>query len=195
MRLEFPADAVVVVAGIPGAGKTTLIRRAVDATAMRVVDTQDRRDRGSRGWLRLYAGHYLAIARAVAGATPAVIHSRGTHAASRRLIGLLATLRGRSAHLVLLDVDRASAEAGQRARGRVIGENEMRRQVERWRALVEAAREDRLPRWEAWRSVTVLSRDDARSVHALAAAPLAEVPRRDPLVTNGLRELSLGPPG
>jgi len=34
VQLTYPSDAVVVVAGVPGAGKTTLIRRAVDpATA------------------------------------------------------------------------------------------------------------------------------------------------------------------
>ena len=46
MDLRFSSDAVVVVAGVPGAGKTTLIRRAVDPAAVRVVDTQDRRERG-----------------------------------------------------------------------------------------------------------------------------------------------------
>ena len=57
MQLSFPSDAVVVVAGVPGAGKTTLIRRAVDREAARVVDTDDRR----RGRL-LYPGHYARIA-------------------------------------------------------------------------------------------------------------------------------------
>ena len=89
MRLTFPSDAVVVVAGVPGAGKTTLIRRAVDRNAVGVVDTDDRREPGLRraDWRGfLYAGHYLRIAVAIAVRRPAVIHSRGTRPALRRLL-------------------------------------------------------------------------------------------------------------
>jgi hypothetical protein len=46
VQLTYPSDAVVVVAGVPGAGKTTLIRRAVDPATVRIVDTEDRRDAG-----------------------------------------------------------------------------------------------------------------------------------------------------
>ena len=73
MELRFSSDAVVVVAGVPGAGKTTLIRRAVDPAVVRVVDTQDRRERGERA---SYLGHYARIVGAVAGRRPVVIHSR-----------------------------------------------------------------------------------------------------------------------
>ena len=116
MELIFPSDAVIVVAGVPGAGKTTLLRRAVDRAAARVVDTDDRPRRGPL----LYPGHYVRIAAAIAGGRPAVIHSRGTLPIARRTIALLARLRGRPAHLVLLHADRATAEAGQRARGRTV---------------------------------------------------------------------------
>lgn len=178
MRLSFPSDSVVVVAGVPGAGKTTLIRRAVDRAAVRVIDTADRREKGVRGAVPLYAGHYLRIAGAIAARRPAVIHSRGTHAASRRLIVLLAALRGRSAHLVLIDADRASAEAGQRARGRAVGERQMRRQVARWRRLVGTVRADGRPRGEGWRSVTLLDRAEAAAVEALEFAPATARPTR-----------------
>lgn len=68
VQLAFPSDAVVVVAGVPGAGKTTLIRRAVDREVTRVVDTDDRR----RGRL-LYLGHYVRIAAAIAGDRKSVV--------------------------------------------------------------------------------------------------------------------------
>src|SRR5690242_12227216 len=116
MELIFPSDSVIVVAGVPGAGKTTLLRRAVDRDVATVVDTDDRARRGPL----LYLGHYARIAAAIAGARPAVIHSRGTHGASRRAIVALARLRGRPAHLLLLDADRAAAERGQHARGRTV---------------------------------------------------------------------------
>jgi predicted ATPase len=96
VQLSFPSNAVVVVAGVPGAGKTTLIRRAVDRSAVRVVDTDDRREAGRRRLL--YAGHYARVVAAVAMRRPVVIHSRGTHPAARRAIAALAAVRGRPAH-------------------------------------------------------------------------------------------------
>jgi predicted kinase len=166
MELRFPADAVIVVAGVPGAGKTTLLRRAVDRAVARVVDTDDRPRRGPL----LYPGHYARIAAAIAGGRPAVIHSRGTHPLARRTIARLARLRGRPAHLVLLHADRASAEAGQRARGRTVAAAEMDRQVARWAALIAAGG----PESEGWQSVTRLDREQAAAVGALhfAAAPV-----------------------
>jgi hypothetical protein len=151
--LTFPSDAVVVVAGVPGAGKTTLLRHAVDRDVARVIDTDDRARRGPL----LYPGHYARILAAIAGRRPVVIHSRGTLPLARRTIALLARARGRPAHLVLLHADRASAEAGQRRRGRVISQQEMDRQVARWHALMA----DGGPKGEGWASVQVLDRDAA----------------------------------
>ena len=165
MQLSFPADAVVVVAGVPGAGKTTLIRRAVDRDVARVVDTDDRREAGGRRLL--YPGHYARIAVAVAGRRAVVIHSRGTHPAARRAIAALAALRGRPAHLVMIDADRAEAEAGQRARGRSLPAAEMERQLARWRRLMA-----RRPRREGWASVVVLTREQAARTEAFAFVPV-----------------------
>jgi hypothetical protein len=165
MELSFPSNAVIVVAGVPGAGKTTLLRRAVDRNVARVVDTDDRARRGPL----LYPGHYARIAAAIAGARPAVIHSRGTHPLARRTISRLARLRGRPAHLVMLHADRESAEAGQRARGRTVAREEMDRQVTRWRGLLASGG----PQDEGWESVTLLDRDQAAAVDELRflAAP------------------------
>jgi predicted kinase len=164
--LSFPSDAVVVVAGMPGAGKTTLIRRAVDRSAARVVDTDDRREKGGRRLL--YLDHYARIVAAVAGRRPVVIHSRGTQPAARRAIAALAALRGRPAHLVMLDVDRDEAESGQRARGRSVAREEMDRQVARWRRLM-ARRPD-----VGWASVVVLDRAQAARIEAFDFRPALE---------------------
>jgi GTPase SAR1 family protein len=161
--LIFPSDSVIVVAGVPGAGKTTLLRRAVDRSVARVVDTDDRTRRGPL----LYPGHYARIALAILANKPVVIHSRGTLPATRRTIALLARLRGRRAHLVLLHADRASAEAGQRRRGRTVSQEEMDRQVARWHALME----DGGPTEEGWASVRVLDREAAASVAGFAFVP------------------------
>ena len=159
MELIFPSDSVIVVAGVPGAGKTTLLRRAVDRATTRVVDTDDRSRRGPL----LYPGHYARIAAALVGGRPAVIHSRGTLPIARRTIALLARLRGRPAHLVLLHADRAAAEAGQVARGRTVARDEMDRQVARWQELLAAGG----PTGEGWESVTLLDRSSAAEVTAL----------------------------
>ena len=165
MELSFPSDAVVVVAGVPGAGKTTLIRRAVDCDIARVVDTDDRPRRGRL----LYVGHYARIVAAIARRRPVVIHSRGTQPAARRALAALAALRGRPAHLVMLDADRSEAESGQRARGRAVARKEMDRQVARWRRLMA-----RRPADEGWASVVVLDRAQAARVDAFAFLPALE---------------------
>jgi predicted kinase len=167
VQLSFPSDAVVVVAGVPGAGKTTLIRRAVDREVAHVVDTDDRREAGARRLL--YFGHYARIVAAVAARRSVVIHSRGTHPAARRAIARLAALRGRPAHLVLLDVERDEAESGQRARGRAVPPEEMDRQVARWRRLMA-----RRPVDEGWASVIALDRAQAARVDAFEFRPALE---------------------
>jgi len=163
VELIFPSDSVIVVAGVPGAGKTTLLRRSVDRAVARVVDTDDRTRRGPL----LYPGHYARIALAIAGRKPVVIHSRGTLPATRRTIALLARLRGRPAHLVLLHADRASAEAGQRRRGRTVTQEEMDRQIARWHELLAAGG----PKDEGWASVEILDRASAARVDAFRFVP------------------------
>ena len=169
MRLDYPNDAVVVVAGVPGAGKTTLIRRTVDRGTVQVLDTDDRRRApGAKpGRARLYLGHYARIVRALLGHGPVVVHTRGTHAVSRGVVAALATLRGRPAHLLLLDADRAEAVAGQVARGRRVGAGEMDRQLRRWGRLVGRLERGRGP----WASVLRLDRATAAQVTALEFAP------------------------
>lgn len=172
MELIFPSDSVIVVAGVPGAGKTTLLRRAVDRTQATVVDTDDRTRRGPL----LYLGHYARIAAAIAHGRPAVIHSRGTKTIARRTILTLAKLRGRPAHLVLLHTDRATAEAGQRARGRTVAADEMDRQVADWQELLEQGGLHE----EGWSTVEFLTREEAATVTSLsfarAYAPAATSP-------------------
>jgi predicted kinase len=158
MELDFEHDAVVVVAGVPGAGKSTLIRRAVDRAGAAVVDTDDQRTDGHGGRL-LYARHYARIAAALLGPGPVVVHSRGTRPAARRTVAALARLLGRPPHLLLIDADRPAAEAGQRARGRVLARDAMDREWSRWRRL-----RSRGVAGEGWRSVRVLSRTEAATV-------------------------------
>jgi AAA domain len=159
VRLAFPPDAVVVVAGLPGAGKSTLIRRAVDRSIATVVDTDDQRSEGRRA---SYLRHYGRIFAGIWGRRPVVIHSRGTRRMPRRAIALAASLRGRPAHLILLDAPRSDAEAGQRRRGRSLPRRAMEREAARWERLRHKG-----ARSEGWRSVLVLDRASAARVEVL----------------------------
>ena len=163
--MVFERDAVIVVAGMPGAGKTTLIRRAVDRSEATVLDTDDLRAGRARPPTLLNLRHYARIAAAMRAPGPVVVHTRGSRAWLRRLTVLLARLHGRPAHLLLLDADRSAAEAGQRARGRTIAARAMNREAAGWERLM--AHPERLAA-EGWTSATVLGRPEAARVAALA---------------------------
>jgi predicted kinase len=123
--LDFEAGDVVVVSGLPGSGKSTLIRRVVQGHAIDSQDTRDRWDAALPGILpyALYrplvrAAHYAGLWRALRSGSSVVVHDCGTQAWVRRWLAREARRRGRTLHLVLLDVTPRVARQGQRERGR-----------------------------------------------------------------------------
>ncbi|MCI0385009.1 ATP-binding protein [Streptomyces sp. CNQ085] len=152
--LRFPAGDRVVVSGLPGSGKSTLIRRVVaDGAAVR-IDSQDMRERWERRMpARLpYAvyrplvriAHYLALRRALASDAGVVVHDCGAQGWVRRWLARDARRRGRAVHLLLLDVPPRVALAGQAARGRGVSAYAFARHRRAVRRLVADAEAGRL---------------------------------------------------
>ncbi|RLU96759.1 ATP-binding protein [Streptomyces griseocarneus] len=136
-----PGD-LVVVSGLPGSGKSTLIRRAVPALDARgvvvhCVDSQDTRERLERRLPRRlpYAvyrplarlAHYVALRRALRSGTSGVVHDCGERGWVRWWLGREARRRGACLYLVVLDVHPDVALAGQAARGRAVSARAFRR--------------------------------------------------------------------
>ncbi len=172
--IGYPAGDVLVVSGLPGGGKSTLIRQTVAAPALR-IDSQDSRERWERRlpawlpyavyrpWVRL--AHYAGLRRALASGRAVVVHDCGTQSWVRGWLARDARSRGRGLHLLLLDVEPAEALAGQAARGRGVSGFAFRRHLRSVGRLRARAEDGRLPR--GFTSAVLLDRAAARSLRAL----------------------------
>ncbi|GGV41512.1 ATP-binding protein [Actinomadura cremea] len=132
-ELRFAIGDVVMVSGLPGSGKTTLIERVAarldaDGGAVRRVDSHGVRESWERRlppWLP-YAvyrpgvriAHFVRLARALRSGGSVVVHDCGGRGWVRRWAARDRRRRGGAAHLVLLDVPPSVAAEGQRRRGR-----------------------------------------------------------------------------
>jgi predicted kinase len=179
-RLSYPRGDVVVVSGLPGGGKSTLMRRAAGTPGpggeVLLIDSQDVRSR----WQRRMPGalpyavyrplvrvaHYAGLWRALRSGASVVVHDCGTLPWVRGWLARDARRRGRGMHLVLLDVAESEARDGQRARGRKVSSYAMLRHRRAARRLLAAVRSGPLP--PACRSVLLLDRAAARGLDTVA---------------------------
>jgi hypothetical protein len=168
-----PRD-VVVVTGLPGSGKSTLMRRAVGAGGTR-VDSQDTRDRWDARAPRLlpYAvyrplvrlAHYAGLRRAVRAGGGVVVHDCGTQGWVRTWLAREARRRGGALHLLILDVGAERAREGQRARGRGVSAYAFLRHRRATRGLLRAVERGTLP--EGCASATLLDRPAAGALRRI----------------------------
>ncbi|QIJ64837.1 AAA family ATPase [Streptomyces sp. JB150] len=167
-----PRD-LAVVTGLPGSGKSTLMRRTVRGA--RRVDSQDTRDRFDRRtppWLP-YAvyrplvrlAHYAGLRRALRTGEGVVVHDCGTQAWVRRWLAREARRRGGTLHLLLLDVTPEQALAGQRARGRGVSRYAFLRHRTAATRLLHAIEHGRLP--HGCTSAVLLDRDAANTLRRI----------------------------
>jgi len=166
---EADKPVVVLIVGIPGAGKTVLIDRAASSSQWTVLDLDRFRRRLPASLRRLpipYPLFVLAMICAIALRPHVVAESRGTYAWLRRLVTACARIRRREAAIVLLDAPHEDAVAGQERRGRVAPATIMDRYTADWSRLLDAARSGVLAA-EGWDEVVVLDRAQASSVDDL----------------------------
>ncbi|WP_251050376.1 AAA family ATPase [Streptomyces sp. ISL-86] len=172
-RLGFAEGDIVVVSGLPGGGKSTLIKRAAEGGG---IDSQDVRERWERRMPAAlpYAvyrplvrvAHYWGLWRTVRSGASAVVHDCGTQSWVRGLLAAAARRRGRALHLVLLDTTPQEALSGQAARGRGVSAYAFARHRGAVTRLLRDAESGRLP--SGCTSATLLDRDSASRVTRIA---------------------------
>ncbi|WP_280267897.1 AAA family ATPase [Nocardia wallacei] len=186
-ELRYPATAAVIFTGVPGAGKSTALRRlfgdvgtaleAVEHGGATLVDSQQSRNWWHRRlgllpyalWLPIvHLTHYRRIRRALHGApTPVVVHDCGTRRWVRRLIASWAAQGGRDVHIIMIDVPAEAAQAGQRARGRRVSRISFALHYSRWRRIVGDVTTGAPPR-PVPASVVVLDRTTVSGLRAIS---------------------------
>ncbi|MFE3169908.1 AAA family ATPase [Streptomyces sp. NPDC059224] len=160
-----PRD-LVVVTGLPGSGKSTLMHRTVQGIR---IDSQDTRDRWDARLARFlpYAlyrplvrlAHYAGLRRALRTGEGVVVHDCGTQAWVRDWLARAARRRGGTLHLLLLDVTPGTALDGQRERGRGVSRYAFLRHRHAASRLVRAVEKGGLPQGVG--SAVLLDRDAA----------------------------------
>ena len=138
---------LIVVGGVPGAGKTTAIAAATEGLPHVLVLDPEHVHHAIRaqvpGWMpyRAYRAivhtvHTLAVVayllRGPRTGIPLIVHDPGTRRRRRRLFLRIADRRGWRSVAVYVDVDRAAARTGQLDRGRALRAGTFGRHWDRW---------------------------------------------------------------
>lgn len=152
VRFRSAAVDLIVVGGVPGAGKSRAIAAATPGLAQILVldpeHVHQRLQDALPGWVPyrayraiVHSTHTVAVLihllRGPVPGRPMVVHDPGTRRRRRRLFLGLADLRGWRVALVYVDVDRVAARDGQFRRGRALRASTFDRHWDRWQQLRE----------------------------------------------------------
>ena len=161
----------VLVAGIPGAGKSSMLaRRPITAPGAVVLDSdpvrkwlRDRLPAGTpyrhyRGLVHLWYRLQIVLAALIA-VGPVVVHLPATAVFTRACMVALAMLALRRRDLVWVHAEPEEARRGQRSRGRVLNQAVFERHARRGGAFVARLRAGHRPL--GWHRVTLLDRRQA----------------------------------
>ncbi|WP_407561356.1 AAA family ATPase [Streptomyces sp. 184] len=150
-RLRYPEGDIVVISGLPGSGKSTLMRRAQPPAAVLLIDSQYVRERWARklGARLPYAmyrplvriDHYARLRLAVRAGGSLVVHDCGTLPWVRWWLTRQARRLGRGVHVVVLDVPAEVARERQEGRGRTVSRYAFARHRWAHRRLLDSARD------------------------------------------------------
>ncbi|MFG1667381.1 AAA family ATPase [Streptomyces sp. Y7] len=164
--LLFGPKDLVVITGLPGSGKSTLMKRTVKGLR---IDSQDTRDHWDARMPRFlpYAvyrplvrlAHYAGLRRALRSGEGVVVHDCGTQAWVRGWLARAARRRGGTLHLLLLDVTPGTALEGQRERGRGVSRYAFLRHRTAASRLLRSAAKGVLP--QGCGSAVLIDRDAA----------------------------------
>ncbi|QOV35406.1 AAA family ATPase [Streptomyces ferrugineus] len=173
--LLFAPEDLVVITGLPGSGKSTLMRRAVKGIRIDSQDTRDRWDARMSGFLpyAIYRplvrlAHYAGLRRALRSGEGVVVHDCGTQAWVRAWLAREARRRGGTLHLLLLDVTPDTALEGQRERGRGVSRYAFLRHRRAAGHLLRSVEKGHLPR--GCDSAVLLDREAANVLRRIGFA-------------------------
>lgn len=168
---------LVVFAGLPGAGKSTVLARLSGYNDINsrwrvaLLDSQEvhdlmRRIMPRRVPYRWYRGLVHAVHRAriaiacVRSPHPVLAHEPATRASTRALLVMLGILTGRRRTFIWLQVPPDVAAAGQRTRHRTLRARSFRRHSRRGQALYRKLSGGARP--HGWQHAEIITRDDVR---------------------------------
>jgi predicted kinase len=126
---------MIVVGGVPGAGKSTAVMRHLGERGVRVLDPDLLRGRVPHRWMVHTLHQVLVWGSVLLGPGlmgTLLIQDTATRRGRREALLRLGRRRGWRVHLVLVDVSRADALAGQVQRGRVVAAKSFERHWQRW---------------------------------------------------------------
>ena len=181
-ELAYPAGSLLVVGGMPGVGKTTLLERLghahdpagesvvvlnADAMYKRACARKSRRPK-TMMQLRGVASLMIEseIARALADEKTVIVDAPAMFPHLREGYADQAEIYGRPVHALYVTTARRKARRSQRKRGRVIKRASQRRYEEEWDLLCEELERGKAP--HGYDSATVIERDAGAGLEVLS---------------------------